>query len=150
MPVPTLNTFSLWLVLLGDPASGAPEDRPYKPLDPQIARVESGGSWKDGERYGGYRAVVRTRCSPEHCYDDLFVEWMLHGVGRTQAIVTKRVAEVGGVTKVTDVRFHLSKRETLLEVRHQTDGGEDKWTFCLTLGRPGAIQSRDGACRTPG
>jgi hypothetical protein len=78
------------LALLAGPVPA--NERPYRPFDAEIARVESGGSWKDGEQWGTYRAVVRRGCSPEHCYDDLFIEWLRREDLQPTVLVTKHFA----------------------------------------------------------
>jgi hypothetical protein len=136
------------------------DDRPYVAFSPEIAVVESGGLWKLGNRWGRYRAVVRRGCSPEHCYDHLFLEWIeVRETDDSKApregpaskiIATTRVSEVPGLTHVSQVKFAFSKKETRLQVKHEGTDGEDKWTFCLVLGPPGKYTSKDGSCRGAG
>jgi hypothetical protein len=142
-------TIAIGMLALSAAASHA-DGQPYKPFDPGIARVESGGSWKDGSQWGTYRAVVRRGCSPEHCYDDLFLEWLGREPLQPTVVSTAHVAEVGGLTHVVDLRFVFSKDRTRLEVRHESDGGEDKWTLCLDLGKPGKYTAKNGRCRSAG
>jgi hypothetical protein len=129
---------------------GSADDRPYAPLDTQIRRVESGGSWQEGKRSGRYRAVIRSRFTGEHGYDDLFVEWLEEVGSSSKIAATKRVEEVGGLTFVSLARIVYSKDGTRLEVRHQSPDVEMKWTFCLKLGGPGKWTSEKGPCRGAG
>src|ERR1700690_3525522 len=104
MPVAARN--ALLVVALGamcvHPAVA--DDKPYGGFGTDIAKVESGGIWKAGGRWGGYRAVVRRGCSPEHCYDDLFVEWVevIEG-GASKVVATKYVREIPGLTHVSEM-----------------------------------------------
>lgn len=154
----SLFTSARWIIAVAVAATfivrrAIADDRPYAPLDSEIRRVESGGTWQVGDRRGRYRAVVRTRCSSEHCYDDLFLEWVEHLVDeeahafQSKVVSVKRVDEVGGLTNVSSLRFVLSPRATRLEVQHSFDGDES-WTFCLDLGAPGMFTVRPGTCRS--
>ncbi len=133
------------------------DERRYGPIDSEIRRVETGGQWKDRDRSGRYRAVVRTHCSREHCYDDLFIEWLEFSwpaddtAGPSSKVTaTKRIAEVGGLTNVSRLLFRVSAAETRLEVEHSSIDVEDKWILCLALGTPGKYTSRNGRCRPAG
>jgi len=118
----------------------------YAPIDAQVRRVESGGEWRDAKRSGRYRAVIRSRFTGEHGYDDLFVEWVDTASRPPRVIARKRVDEVGGLTFVSDIRLTYSKLGTRLEVHHRADDGDEKWTHCLTLGSPSRYTSKDGPC----
>jgi hypothetical protein len=121
------------------------------PLDPEIRLVESGASWERGEAFGYYRALVQTRCSPEHCRDRLFIQWVSRPVWpkpRPSRVVDSRyVREVGDLTNVTRVRFILSTGGTKLEVEHHVgDDDELKWTRCLSLRAEGTYGQVEAPC----
>ena len=129
------------------PGRPSADDKPYAPFTTDIATVESGGLWEVGKRWGRYRAVVRRGCSPEHCYDNLFVEWVEHGDGRRpKVIATKYIREIPGLTNVSDIRFVFVKKSTRLQVQHVGSDGEDKWTLCFSLGAPAEYSSKEGQC----
>ena len=76
-----------------------------------------GAFGKSGSGGVGTGAVVRRGCSPEHCYDDLFVEWVEHGEGRRpKVIATKYIREIPGLTHVSEIKFRV------LEKEHQAAG----------------------------
>jgi hypothetical protein len=143
-----------WVVValaVGLPGTSSADEKPYAPLATDIARVDSGGTWKFGNQRGKYRAVVRRGCSPEHCYDDLFVEWIeVVAGGGSKVVATKQIPEIPGVTHVSDLRFLFPKKGTQLEVQHEGDGGVDKWTLCFDLGLPGNYASKKGKCARAG
>ena len=127
------------------------DDKPYAPFAADIARVESGGMWKVGNQWGRYRAVVRRGCSREHCYDDLFVEWIEVKEGGGSKVVARRhVPEIPGLTHVSDLRFLFPKTGTRLEVQHEGGDGVDRWTLCFDLGLPGKYTSKNGKCQRAG
>lgn len=134
---------------------GRASDAPYAPIDPQVTRLHAGGRWEHTGRSGQYRAIVRTRCSPEHCYDDLFIEWLARSESaetagpRYDVAATRRIAQVGGLTKVSNLRIAPSRKETRLEVEHFSADEPTRWTICLTLGAPGNYTSVDGRCPRP-
>lgn len=149
IPVPTgLALLMSILVVQGRPGAN---DQPYAPVATDIAIVQSGGLWEVGKRWGRYRAVVRRGCSPEHCYDDLFVEWLEEGEGRARKVVgTKHIREIPGLTHVSEVRFVYAKKVTRLQVRHEGGDGADKWTLCFQLGGPTEYQAKQGPCERAG
>ncbi len=127
------------------------DDKPYAPLATDIARVESGGMWKVGNQWGRFRAVVRRGCSPEHCYDDLFVEWIeVTEGGGSKVVIARHIAEIPGLTHVSDLRFLFPKKGTRLEVQHEGGDGVDKWTLCFDLGLPGKYTAKKGKCERAG
>jgi hypothetical protein len=138
-------------------AGARADDDSYRPVDADVTRVETGCRWKDGERSGRYRAVVRTRCSPEHCYDDLFLEWLEDRRGAsdtfrptTTLAAKKRVEEVGGVANVSNLRFLPSGRQPQLEVEQSSIDVDKPWTICLALAAPGKYAMKKGRCRRAG
>ncbi len=145
---------AFWTVLvlaIGLSGSSRADEKPYAQFGTDIARVESGGVWKTGTQWGRYRAVVRRGCSPEHCYDDLFVEWIevIEG-GGSKVVATTHVSEIPGLTHVSDVRFLFPKKGTELEVQHEGGDGADKWTLCFDLGLPGKYTTKKGKCERAG
>jgi hypothetical protein len=94
---------------------------------------------------------VRRGCSPEHCYDDLFIEWIETKEGGPSSVVaTKHVPEIPGLTHVSDLRFIFPKKGTRLEVQHEGGDGVDKWTLCFELGLPGKYTAKKGKCERAG
>ena len=129
--------------------SAQADDKPYAQFATDIAKVEAGGVWKTGKRWGRCRAVVRRRCSPEHCYDDLFVEWVdVSDRSAPKVVATTHIREIPGLTHVSEMKFVFPKKGTLLEVQHEGGAGDedDRWTMCFQLGLPGKYTSKDGRC----
>jgi hypothetical protein len=133
------------------PCPSRADDKPYTPFATDIALVESGGMWKIGSQWGRYRAVVRRGCSPEHCYDDLFVEWIeIAEGGGSKIVAIKHVPEIPGLTHVSDLRFLFPKKGTRLQVEHEGGDGVDKWALCFDLGLPGKYTAKKGKCERAG
>jgi hypothetical protein len=124
----------------------AASQNPATSVDPAVWQVESAGAWADGGQIGHYRAVTYKRCSSEHCYDTLFVEWLANGE-KTRVVATKQVDEVGDLTVVSEARFVPSQSGTRLQIRHEAVAGQLHSTRCLQLGPPGKYIARDGECR---
>jgi hypothetical protein len=129
----------------------------FRSPDPSISQVVTGGHWRDGKREGRYRAIVQARCSPEHCYDYLFVEWLVdvrptdEGVGPTITVAsTAAIKEVAGVNRVSAVSFVLSAQDALLEVEQISDDIDLKWHVCIGLGKPGKYTAGSKKCPRPG
>jgi hypothetical protein len=120
-----------------------------KAIDPEVTHVESGGAWRTGRSSGQYRAVVRTRCSPEHCYDTLSIDWITEG-STPRVIATKKVEEVGDLTSVLEVKLVPSKSGTRLQVAHELADGAERSTKCLDLGKPGKYSLKNGPCENAG
>jgi hypothetical protein len=137
------------LVLISSGDVFAKEADAKTPIDPTVSRVESGGAWEDRSQRGHYRAVTYTRCSREHCYDTLAVEWIATDSGGMKVVSTKMVSEVGDLTSITEVRFVISRRDTRLQIKHEANT-EDRWTRCLTLGVPGTYLVKKGVCGKAG
>jgi hypothetical protein len=133
---------ALVLASLAWAASAADDEESPGAIDPTIAYVEMGGVWTGSKLHGLYRAVVQNRCSVEHCYDRLFVQWLAEGSGGRIA-ATKYIVEVGDLTHVTQVHF-VGNARTKLEVQHSRD--DERWTRCLTLGAEGRYTASEGAC----
>jgi len=116
--------------------SVASDDAPLDGLDPTISQVQTGGFWHRGKTEGLYRTVVQKRCSPEHCYDRLFIQWLATLVdsdgrptGESSVVATRPVREVGDLTHLTGLRFIFGK-VTRIEVHHEV-ADDLKWTRCL-------------------
>src|SRR5688572_32899460 len=117
-------TFATFAVVAALPGLSAADDKPYTAFATEIAKVDSGGLWEIEKRWGRYRAVVRRGCSPEHCYDDLFVEWIEEREGqKPKVITTKHIPEIPGLTHVSDLKFVFTKKQTRLQVRHEGSDG---------------------------
>jgi hypothetical protein len=135
--------------LLGSASVWSAEPARYRSPDPDISRVEYGGVWTEGRHSGGYRAVVRTDCASDDCYDDLFVEW-LEPVGSKRVLVgAKKVAQIGARKQILKVEFVGNNQGNYLEVEQRTgaDRTNDRWTVCLFLDGPNKYDSFDGRCR---
>jgi hypothetical protein len=115
------------------------------PIDSSISFVETGGLWENSAQRGHYRLVVQTRCSPEHCHDRLFVQWVME-LPSERVAATKYVAEVGDLTNLDQVHFVLGGVATRIEVHHHVEGIDEKWTRCLVLAAPGKFTASEGAC----
>jgi hypothetical protein len=126
-------------------ASAADTQPVLSPIDPTISFVETRGSWESSRLRGRYRAVVQTRCSTEHCRDRLFIQWLVDNPSERVAATTY-VAEVGDLTHISRVRFMLGSTGTKIEINHEADGDDLKWTRCLVLGAEGRYIHREGAC----
>ena len=88
------------LFLFGSGTALAKDVRETKAaIDPSVSHVDSGGQWRDRNQRGHYRVVTYTRCSSEHCYDTLAVEWVASESGNMKVVTTTPVSEVGGLTK---------------------------------------------------
>jgi hypothetical protein len=135
----------VWIVLYARFASAGHTEATLGPIDPTISFVETGGAWDSGTRRGYYRAVVQTRCSPEHCRDRLFVQWVMERP-RLGVVATRFIREVGDLTHVTKVRLVLGSGGTKLEVHHEADGSDEKWVRCLLLSVEGRYTEHEGAC----
>jgi hypothetical protein len=145
--------FAIMMILTAGQSSASAKagDFDYDAIDAGVTRVQTGGRWKDGARSGRYRVVVKTRCSREHCYDGLFVEWLQdiwpeEDAPTTKVVAAKRIEEVGGLTTVSQLRFVGSGTRPRLEVEHKS-GDDEKWTICVTLDTPGRYKGSDGRCR---
>ena len=129
------------------PVAAAGPAVPYGALHPEVFRVESGGAWQDAGKSGYYRALILKKCSHEHCYDSLFIEWVASAGGEVTFVSGKQIDEVGDQTLVSKLTFLPSKSGTRLEVTHAGDSRNQRWIRCLRLGAPGAYQASLGRCR---
>jgi hypothetical protein len=130
-------------------ANGRSAESRYRSPDPDISRVQFGGVWTDGKRSGQYRAVVRTDCTSDDCYDNLFVEW-LQPVGSKRVLVgSKKVDQIGDRKQILSVEFVQNRTGNHLEVEHRTgaDRTSDRWIICLDLDGPNKYEKLDGRCR---
>src|SRR5688500_7962467 len=131
-----LGLVALLLGSLGAATVWSAEQPRYRSPDPDISHVEFGGVWTEGKHSGQYRAVVRTDCSGDDCYDELFVE-QLEPVGSKRVVVgAKRVAQIGARKQILNMDFvQVRSGENFLEVEHRegADRSNDRWTLCLAL-----------------
>lgn len=122
----------------------------YRSPDPDISHVEFGGVWAEGKHSGQYRAVVRTDCTGDDCYDELFVERM-QPVGTKRVVLgAKRIEQIGARKQILRTDFvSVRSGENFLEVEHRegADRSNDRWTTCLRLDGPEPYSSYDGRCR---
>jgi hypothetical protein len=152
MSVMKRSTIAAALLLgsLGAATVWSAEQPRYKSPDPDISHVEFGGVWTEGKHSGQYRAVVRTDCAGDDCYDELFVE-RLEPVGSKRILVgAKRVAQIGARKQILNMDFvQVRSGENFLEVEHRegADRSNDRWTLCLALDGPNRYASYDGRCR---
>ena len=123
---------------------------PYGKIDTNVWAAESGGTWAVAGGTGHYRAVVYKRCTPEHCYDTLFIEWIAVTSGDTKLVTSKQVVEVGDLTVVSKTVFVLSGAGTRLEVANEMVSGDERWTRCFQLGSPGKYVVSEGRCKKAG
>jgi hypothetical protein len=135
--------------LLGSASVWSAEPARYRSPDPDISRVEYGGVWSEGKHSGGYRAVVRTDCTGDDCYDELFVEWLQPVNSKRVLVGSKRVAQIGPRKQIVNVEFVGIRGENHLEVEHRTgaDRTSDRWMVCLSLDGPNRYDVVDGRCR---
>ena len=124
--------------------------RPFGSIDPDISFIEAGGYWEQGFRSGRYRVVVQTRCSPEHCYDRLYVQWLETKGPETKVVSTHYIKETGDLINFKKVRLVPAKAGTSVEVESEVAGGEYKSHLCLRLRTPGEYSHTEGPCRKPG
>ena len=121
-------------------------------LDPSIVLVESGGFWEHEGRVGNFRVVVTKACSPEHCFDRLYLQW-LEDKSReresTQVIEarTVRVSEAGDLTVVRSVHCLAGRDKNVFQVKVANTYTEATRSFCLIAQTiPGRYQVREGKC----
>ena len=119
---------------------------PFASIDPTISFVEVGGHWKRGSNSGRYRVVVQTRCSPEHCYDRLYIQWLEIKGLETKVVFTRYVKETGDLMNVRKVQLVPTKAGTSVEVESEAGGGEIKPQSCLRLRAPGEYSHTEGRC----
>ncbi len=120
------------------------EEQMFATIDPTISLIRMGGLWQDQGRRGHYRAVIQTRCSAEHCYDRLFVQWLVDAPAAVARTIY--ISEVGNQTHITDVLFVPGKNGTRMEVQHQAAG--ERWVRCLQLDSKGSYAHKDSPCST--
>jgi hypothetical protein len=150
-PMSALQTALLLVLTSGRLATAAPVKVPYGKIDSNVWAAESGGTWVGaGGVAGHYRAVVYKRCTTEHCYDTLYVEWITVTSGGTQLVTSKQIVEVGDLTVVLKTAFVLSGTGTRLEVANEMVSGDEQWTRCFQLGSPGQYVVFDGPCKKAG
>jgi hypothetical protein len=136
--------------LLGSAVAFSAQQLRYRSPDPDISHVEFGGVWTEGKHSGQYRAVVRTDCTGDDCYDQLYVE-RLEPVGSKRTVLgAKQIAQIGARKQILSVDFvQVRSGENFLEVQHRegADRSNDRWTLCLKLDGPEPYTSYDGRCR---
>ena len=133
----------------------SPKSVPYNYLHPEVFQVESGGAWEANGKQGHYRAVVLKRCSHEHCYDSLYLEWMVReGVDAALAVV-KQVEEIGELSVISKLEFlpravegkPAPKTGTRLQVTTRIESARKKQQLhCLRLAGPDSYTVSAGAC----
>ena len=123
---------------------------PFGSIDPTISFVEVGGYWEQGSSSGRYRVVVQTRCSPEHCYDRLYVQWLEIKGPETKVVSTHYIKETGDLMNFKKVQLVPAKAGTIVEVESEAAGGEIKSRSCLRLRTPGEYSHTEGPCGNPG
>jgi hypothetical protein len=135
--------------------SSAEPESAVASVDPTISRVETGGRWEGVGRSGFYRALVQTRCSPEHCHDRLFLQWIAEAEpDRTgthpyagKVMATSPVREIGDLTNISDMHFVFGGTATRLEVSHSVERDPElRLVRCFTLGLDGRYTQREAPC----
>lgn len=101
----TLSLFSL---------SGFAETRDVEEVDPALTLVSSGF---------GYRVLVYARCSPEHCWSDIYLQRMLQSQERA-VLCSSRLTEMKYGFSVTNVEWETSnaRPRALLHASHSHTG----------------------------
>lgn len=118
-----------------------------------ISRVEVFGDWQFKQRRGQYRLVVAHYCSPEHCFDRPYLQWIesLTGTdgrhGSSEIASSIRLADLGDFAVIQQVELSSSaaapNRFEVLAINTYT--GEST-TFCINPGAPGKYRATRESC----
>jgi hypothetical protein len=138
--------FALGLAIAGYAQTEKTKPAPFGKIDSTVSFVEVGGYWEQGSSSGRYRVAVQTRCSPEHCYDRLYVQWLEIKRSETKVISTQYIKETGDLMNFKRVQLVPVKAGTSVEVESEATGGEIKSRSCLRLRTPGEYSHTEGPC----
>ena len=119
--------------------------------DAAVFLVETFGAWDLDARRGQFRFVVTKRCSPEHCADHLYVQWIESVPGADgrhshfAVLDSSRVSEIGDFAVVQQVtRVPPSSSIDVLVVNTYT---MDESRFCVALAvNPGSYVVNAAPC----
>jgi hypothetical protein len=115
-------------------------------IDADVWFVQSGGAWTQLKTNGHYRTIIYKRCSPEHCYDTLQLQWIAELTNGDRIAASVNIAEIGDLTIVSRAELIPSQTGTHLEVSHETLHAEERWTRCFLLGPPVQYTASLGRC----
>ena len=125
-------------------------------LSPSISIVETFGLWAHEQDEGGLRLVVTKRCSPEHCADRAFLQWLVHridrddGSVRTREVATVELVELGAVAVVQSVvPAPAVDRPGRFELHAVNTYTLDPRTICVDPGPPSRYAASEGSCTAP-
>lgn len=118
-------------------------------LDPAISQVVTGGTWEEDDMSGYYRVVVRTHCSPEHCFDQAYIQW-IEIASRESAPRegrTVHVTEAGDFAVVSKVEFLVgSDGAAAIQFELVNTYSMESAKLCVRPAYPGSYQTKDGDC----
>jgi hypothetical protein len=157
-PVRTFVSFCVVGCAVSQHGVATPAHPAIESIDATISQVETGGHWEGARGRGHYRAVVQHLCSPEHCHDQLFLQWIWEAdpdlmrkdpAADDKVLATIYVKETGNLTNFTDVRFVEDGSSSALQVRNFVPGAppELHWTRCIVLGADGKYVHRYSPCK---
>lgn len=144
---------ALALMCAISPAGGALQEEIARSVDPVVSMVESGGYWMLGERRGSYRVIVTSGCSPEHCFDQVYLQWLEttvnpEGESKTSELKTILVPEAGELSVAKSIRFVRQTEQDMVQLVLANTYSEKEGSICLLL-RPqaGQYEVKEGTCR---
>jgi len=133
-------------------AASTPSSTTSACLDTGISLVETFGLWENGGRYGSLRVVVTKGCSPEHCADRAYLQWLeavqgSQGYERTTILASVPLEEIGDFVMVQTVsRAATESNPNRFELRVANTYTGDEGVVCVTPAGPGRYSAHEGAC----
>jgi len=98
-------------------------------IDPSVTLVKTGGYWSFAQVTGVYRVLVRQRCTPMHCKDELFLQWLEVRGQRLilRASVEIKEAGLGFVVQNIDwMPWGIQAGTIALQLRHSPSLGHSR------------------------
>ena len=135
------------------PASAAPDDQIE--VDPSVSLVETFGLWDLQARHGRYRIVVTKGCSPEHCFDRAYLQWLEtiaepdSRYARTEVSRSVQIVELGDFVVVQSIVLVPTESQPYrFEIKATNTYTGEEGRLCVSPSSPGNYRVREGSCKT--
>ncbi len=140
-------------VLFAQHAAAAPPATELPSVHPSVSLVETFGLWEHDGRHGNFRLVVTKTCSPEHCFDRAYLQWLEAIAGaegryeRTDVLRTVDLRELGDFAVVHSISLSPTPSDqNRFELRTANTYTLEERRLCVLPADPGKYSIQEGAC----